>query len=178
MRALTTDIDERLLIEAAQRDPRHFGQLYEDNFDRVYGYIARRTRDRAEAEDLTAEVFRQALAKLRQFEWRGVPIKAWLFRIAANVLHDRWRDPATRREVAGDEVAEPASDAGIEQRTMLVQLLERLPEDQQAVLKRRFFEGRSIAEIAKELERSEGAIKQLQFRALQTLRRQTRSQHE
>ena len=83
MRALTTDIDERLLIEAAQRDPRHFGQLYEDNFDRVYGYIARRTRDRAEAEDLTAEVFRQALAKLRQFEWRGVPIKAWLFRIAA-----------------------------------------------------------------------------------------------
>ena len=61
---------------------------------------------------------------------------------------------------------------------MLVQLLERLPEDQQAVLKRRFFEGRSIAEIAKELERSEGAIKQLQFRALQTLRRQTRSQHE
>ena len=178
MRALTTEIDERLLIEAAQRDPRHFTQLYEDNFDRVYAYIARRTRNRAEAEDLTAEVFRQALAKLKQFEWRGVPIKAWLLRIATNVLHDRWRDPARQREVTGEDWAETSVETETERRALLMQVVDRLPEDQRMVLKSRAFEGRSLVEIARDLGRSEGAIRQLQFRALQTLRRQMRSNHE
>lgn len=68
MRALVTEPDERLLIEAAQRDPRHFAQLYENHFDRIYAFIAYRVRDRAVAEDLTSEVFHHALAKIRQFE--------------------------------------------------------------------------------------------------------------
>src|SRR3989442_12568322 len=79
---------ERLLIEAAQRDPSRFAELYEDNFERVYAFIARRVRDRDEAEDLTSEVFHQALANLARFEWRGVPFAAWLFLTAAHpVLH-------------------------------------------------------------------------------------------
>jgi len=170
LRALVTEFDEHLLVEAAQRDRRHFAQLYENNFDRIYAYIASRVGDRAEAEDLTAEVFHHALAKLEAYEWRGVPFRAWLFRIAANVLHDRWRDPAAVREVASDEVPDPGTTDNAERRTLLSQLIERLPADQHLVVVRRFLDGRSIGEIAREMQRSEGAIKQLQFRALQSLR--------
>ena len=75
MRALETNdrTDEQLLIEAAQRDPSRFADLYETNFERVYAYIAGRVRDRDVAQDLTAEVFQQALANIGSFEWRGVP---------------------------------------------------------------------------------------------------------
>src|SRR5260370_1407037 len=82
--------DERQLIEAAQADPRRFGELYERNFDRVCAFIARRTGDRAAAEDLTSEVFHHALAHLGRFERRGVPFAAWLLRIARNAVADRW----------------------------------------------------------------------------------------
>src|SRR5262245_43964649 len=80
---------ERLLIEAAQRDPSRFAELYESHFERVYAYIVRRVRDRDEAQDITAEVFHQALANIGRFEWRGVPFAGWLFRIAANAIIDR-----------------------------------------------------------------------------------------
>src|SRR6266508_5168158 len=81
---------ERLLIEAAQKDPSRFAGLYESNFERVYAFIVRRVQDRHEAEDLTAEVFQHALSNLSRFEWRGVPFSVWLFRIAANAIADRW----------------------------------------------------------------------------------------
>ncbi|TMA53517.1 MAG: hypothetical protein E6J76_04300 [Deltaproteobacteria bacterium] len=87
--ALRKDVDERTLIEAAQRDPGRFAELYESNFDRVYAFVVRRVRDREEAEDVTSEVFHRALANLGQFEWRGVPFAAWLLRIAANAMADR-----------------------------------------------------------------------------------------
>src|SRR5439155_21084239 len=90
---------ERLLIEAAQRDPSRFAALYEDNFERVYAFVARRVRDRDEAEDLTSEVFHQALANLARFEWRGVPFAAWLYRIAANAIVDRAQRAARERDV-------------------------------------------------------------------------------
>ena len=69
LKALKKEADERLLIEAAQRDPACFADLYELNFERVYAYVVKRVRDRAEAEDVTAEVFHEALANLRRFEW-------------------------------------------------------------------------------------------------------------
>src|SRR5580692_4770839 len=86
LKRLRKDAPERSLIEAAQRDPACFAQLYEDNFERVYAYIARRVRDRDQAQDLTADVFHSALKNLSRFEWRGAPFAAWLFRIAANAM--------------------------------------------------------------------------------------------
>jgi RNA polymerase sigma-70 factor (ECF subfamily) len=88
-RQAPADAAERLLVEAAQRDPRRFADLYEEHFERVYAYVARRVGDRDVAQDLTADVFHQALANLPRFEWRGVPFAAWLFRIAANAIVDR-----------------------------------------------------------------------------------------
>lgn len=81
--------EERLLVEAAQKDPARFAELYEINCERVYAFVARRVGDRDAAEDLTSEVFHKALANLRRFEWRGAPFAAWLLRIAANAIADR-----------------------------------------------------------------------------------------
>lgn len=177
MRAVEYETDERLLIEAAQRDPLRFAELYENNFERVYAYIAYRLRDRNEAEDLTAEVFHQALAGIQRFEWRGVPFSAWLLGIAAKLLADRWERLGKRQEVSADELELAGIDAAIEQRAMLFQLVDGLPTDQRLVIIRRFVEQRSAREIAQEMGRSEGAIKQLQFRALETLRNRMRSKY-
>ena len=166
---------ERLLIEAAQRDPSRFADLYENNFERVYAYIASRVHDREVAEDLTAEVFQQALANIGSFEWRGVPFVAWLMRMAANAIADRWHRSAREPALPAEPLAEPGASDEIERRAILSELVEALPADQRHVVVRRFVDQRSIREIAHELERSEGAIKQLQFRALQTLRTQLRS---
>jgi len=177
LRALLNEVNERLLIEAAQRDRSRFAELYEQNFERVYAFIARRVATREVAEDLTSEVFHHALAKLDTFEWRGVPFAAWLYRIAANAIADRWNRASTQHEVSTDTLDEQGFDDDTERRAMLFQLVDSLPDDQRAVIVQRFVEQRSIADIARGMQRSEGAIKQLQFRAMQSLRARVRSKH-
>lgn len=170
------DHDDRLLVEAAQDDPARFDELYERNFHRVYAYIVRRVSDRHQAEDLTAEVFREGLAGIHKFEWRGVPFIAWLLRIASRAIADHWQR-------SGREVGNPALDSNrpglseIEQSAMLFQLVDRLPEMQFRVIHMRFVEQKSIREIAGELGRSEGAVKQLQLRAIENLRAQMEGAH-
>lgn len=169
---------ERLLIEAAQKDPSRFADLYETNFDRVYAFVVRRVHDRHEAEDLTAEVFHHALANLSRFEWRGVPFAVWLYRIAANAIADRGR---RLKHTVAAEVADDLDHSRwqqIELRATLFQLVESLPEDQRSVVVKRFVEQKSIKDIASEIGRSEGAIKQLQFRALESLRARVGVSHE
>jgi RNA polymerase sigma-70 factor (ECF subfamily) len=162
--------DERSLIEAAQADPARFVELYERHFHRVYAYVARRASSRAEAEDVTSEVFAQALTHLRKYEWRGVPFVAWLFRIAANALADRWRQASRDSHDPPPDVPDAREAEEIERRAMVFQLVDRLPDVQRQVIHMRFVEQQSIREIAAALERSEGAVKQLQWRALEKLR--------
>ena len=190
MKALKKEADERLLIEAAQHDPDRFAELYELNFERVYAYVIRRVGNRAETEDITADVFHQALANLKRFEWRGIPFVAWLFRIAANLIADRWQHSA--REVQDDDQIEMASgESGrvgsrnalgttvnltpseieeVERRATLFRLVDMLPAEQKRVVVARFVDQKSIKEVAREIQKTEGAVKQLQFRALSTLR--------
>jgi len=168
--------DDRRLVEAAKRDPACFDELYERNFHRVYAYVVRRVGDRHQAEDLTAEVFREALAGIGKFEWRGVPFIAWLLRIAARAIADHWQrsgresgNPALNPDRPGPEE--------IERNAMLFQLVDRLPEAQFRVIHMRFVEQKSIREIAGEMGRSEGAVKQLQLRAIENLRAQMEGAH-
>ncbi len=170
--------DERLLIEAAKTDPRRFGDLYERNFDRVYAFVARRAGGRGEAEDVTAEVFHHALANLGRFEWRGVPFAAWLLQIARNALADRWQRATREHRERPAEAGEDGMGADADRRAMLSDLVSRLPADQQRVVLERFVEQKSIREIAHGLGRTEGAVKQLQFRALESLRARMRDAHE
>jgi RNA polymerase sigma-70 factor (ECF subfamily) len=169
------DAAERRTIEAAQRDPSCFAELYENNFERVYAFVARRVGDRDQAQDLTADVFHNALKNLARFEWRGVPFAAWLYRIAANAIAERGRRATQFEAIKARKFIEPdqSSEADlleVEHRARLFKLVDRLPLDQRRVITMRFAQQKSIAEIAGEVGRSEGAIKQLQFRGLQSLR--------
>jgi RNA polymerase sigma-70 factor (ECF subfamily) len=177
LKLLETAADEQNQVAAAQRDPARFAELYENNFDRVYAFIARRVPSRQDAEDLTAEVFHEALRSLSRFEWQGVPFSAWLLGIASNRLADRWRRVGKQQEVAENDWDETGVDAKTEENLILFQLVEELPVDQRLVIGRRFIDQKSLREIALELGRSEGAIKQLQFRALQSLRTKMRSRY-
>jgi len=168
------EADERLLVEAAQKDPGRFGDLYEIHFERVYAFISRRVGDRGTAEDLTSDVFHKALANLPRYQWRGVPFSAWLYKIATNSIADRSRQ-ASREIPSSDDLPEGSTIPDVEEidrRGRLFRLVDQLPADQRRVVFQRFVEQRSIREIAEQLKRSEGAVKQLQFRALEKLRAQ------
>ncbi|PYS56332.1 MAG: hypothetical protein DMG13_00065 [Acidobacteria bacterium] len=170
---------ERLLIQAAQKDPKRFAELYESNFERVYAFVVHRVQDRHEAEDLTSEVFEHALANLSRFEWRGVPFAVWLYRIAANAIADRWRQASRQMpDPPTDDDLDQSNWQEIERRATLFQLVNSLPEDQRSVIVKRFVEQKSIRDIAQELRMSEGAIKQLQFRAIESLRARVGGTHE
>lgn len=161
---------ERLLIEEAQRDPARFADFYDACFDRVYAYVARRTGDRAETEDLVSDVFHHALANLRRFEWRGAPFSAWLFRIAANKIADRRQRLGRERTLDPPPEAGEADQEAAHDQEKVLALMGELPGDQRRVLELRFLEEKSTREVAEMLGRSEGAIKQLQFRGLESLR--------
>src|SRR5438876_3437821 len=122
---MSEEHDDRTRVEAAQRDPSGFADLYEQNFYRVYAYIVRRVGDRHQAEDLTADVFREALAGIGKFEWRGVPFAAWLVGIASRVVADHWT--RSGREIGNPATeSEAAAPAEVEHSTMLFQLVRRL----------------------------------------------------
>ncbi len=177
--------DEHRLVEAAQLDLTRFSDLYEMHFERVYAFIARRVRDREAAEDLTSHVFHNALANLGNYEFRGVSFAAWLIKIAANAVADQIKrsvgaQRTTRQLRDPNDVPDPSAGPDletVETRARLSQLVNQLPTDQRRVILQRFIEEKSIREIAQQLGRSEGAVKQLQFRALKHLRTQMESAH-
>jgi RNA polymerase sigma-70 factor (ECF subfamily) len=175
------EFDERRLVEAAQKDAARFLDIYENYFGLVYGFVARRVRQRAETEDLTADVFRKALANLARFKWTGAPFGAWLIRIASNVIADRAKRASREGRIESGETASRKAELSTqstqqkeleesERRAQLFSLIDELADDQRSVIVMRFAQEKNIGEIANDLGRSEGAIKQLQFRALQNLR--------
>jgi len=172
-----SELSERRLIEAAQQDPARFGELYEIHFDRVYAYISRRLGDRDAAQDVTSEVFHHALANLKHFEWRGAPFGAWLMRIASNSITDRWRrlNRESGQTTAIEPMSKDPSPEEVQYRARLFELVRSLPGDQRRVIEMRFAEGKSVREIAFALGKTEGAIKQLQFRGVQRLREEVGS---
>src|SRR5947209_19794676 len=109
-KAAQSEADDRLLVEAAQKDPSRFGDLYEVNFARVYAFVASRVHDRDAAQDLTSDVFHKALANLSRFEWRGVPFAAWLLRIESNADTDR-AHRTTREDPSADDPPHPGTES-------------------------------------------------------------------
>ena len=170
VKAPDEEADERRLVEAARTDPSRFAELYDAHFERIYAYVARRVRDRPAAEDITSEVFQQALAHIGRYEWRGAPFSAWLYRIAANAIADRWKAQERERGTPGPEPSVEPDFAAVEQQARLFRMVGQLPQEQRRVIELRFVEQKSIREIAAELGKSEGAVKQLQFRGIEGLR--------
>lgn len=175
-----SDIElEGAMVAAAKRDPREFGALYERYVDRIYRYAYRRVGTHHEAEDITAQTFQQALQALPDYEWRGLPFGAWLFRIAGNIINRRGR--TIGREVPVEDVTvfssyeesddDPADRVWrSEQADELAGMISKLPPDQQRVLVLKFSHGLKNREIGDLMGRSEGAVKQLVHRALVALR--------
>jgi RNA polymerase sigma-70 factor, ECF subfamily len=162
------------LVQRAQADRAAFGALYERYVDRIYSYLLYRTAERADAEDLTARVFFQALQRLSGFEERGLPFAAWLFTIAHNLVanyhRDRSRRPTAPLEAAGHPAA-PAPFASPEEIATVRQAVGELSDERQHLILLKYAQGMSNAEIGRAMNRSEGAIKSLLRRTLDQLRR-------
>jgi len=170
--------DEESLVRRAQQcDPVALTQLYEENFDRIYRYIVLKIGDRTEAEDMTQQVFLNALKSISSFRWKGTHFSAWLFRIAHNQIVDYFRKKSKRATVPLDEsLAAGGSDPGqaAERKVEIEQLAlatKKLTEAQQEVISLRFAGELSVAEAARAMGKSEGAVKALQHSAIVSLRK-------
>lgn len=170
------------VVAGAQRGDREsFGYIFDTFHLPVYRYVLARIRHEADAEDVVAETFHAAFRTIGRFRWRGVPFEAWLFRIARSKIVDHQRRMARRpppMDLGGvPESSLPQGGSAVdevirrEDWARVVAALPRLSPDQQDVLAMRFFAGLSVEETAGALGRSTSAVKQLQFRAISTLRR-------
>jgi RNA polymerase sigma-70 factor (ECF subfamily) len=161
------------LIQRARHDRAAFGELYDHYLPRVFTFCRMYSASREEAEDLTAQTFERALAAIERYEARGAPFSLWLLRIASNAAIDRARRSGRTVQVEeGWDV--PHLDGRLEEWTRAFWLrghVEALPQDQREVVRQRFYEDRSFADIARRMQRSEGAVKQLLRRALGALSR-------
>ncbi|HEY3003962.1 MAG TPA: sigma-70 family RNA polymerase sigma factor [Kribbellaceae bacterium] len=166
------------LVDRAQAgDSDAFGLLYDEYSLAVYRYVYARVGSAALAEDLTSETFVRALRALGSFRWQGRDFGAWLVTIARNLITDHFKSGRVRLESPTDEIETHDSETQGPEVDVLTQataeVLRRcvaeLPDEQRDCLTMRFFAGMSIAETARALDKSEGAVKQLQLRAVRQL---------
>jgi len=169
--------EENLVRQAIDGNQSAFTELYDEHFDRIYRYIYFRVSSRAEAEDLTQEVFLKALQAIGSYKWRDVPFASWLFRIAHNQVIDHSRKQSKQKRAPLEEAAAVSMEdpvAMTEQKFEVEELtaaLKKLPSAQQEVISLRFIAGLPIAEVAKALGKSEGTVKALQFNGTVSLRK-------
>ena len=176
----------RKLVERAQTGDRDaLEELYLIHFDRIYSYLHMTVGNRHDAEDLTTQTFLRMLESIGKFRWQSAPFSAWLFRIAHNLSMDHFR--ASRRWQPEEEVPEPA---GSEERSAeeeafhsigrksMLEMIEGLSDEQQQVLTLKFVFSFSNGEVATIIDKTEGAVKSLQHRALVSLQKQLTSDEE
>jgi RNA polymerase sigma-70 factor, ECF subfamily len=170
----------RKLVDRAQAGDRDaLEELYLIHFDRIYGYLHMTVGNRHDAEDLTTQTFLRMLESIGRFRWQSAPFSAWLFRIAHNLSMDHFR--ASRRWQPEEEVPEPA---GAEERSAeeeafqsigrksMLELIEDLSDEQRQVLTLKFVFNFTNGDVATILDKTEGAVKSLQHRALVSLQKQ------
>jgi RNA polymerase sigma-70 factor (ECF subfamily) len=170
--------DEAALTLAAQSDPQAFGLLYERYVGRIYNYIYYRTGNVDDAEDLTARVFFRAMRHIEHYDDRGLPLSAWLYRIAHNLVANWHRDNSRRREVPLEEITlfrpvgeHPESSLiHTEEQDRLLSVIRTLPMERQQLIILKFVHQLSNAEIGQIMGRTEGAVKSLYHRTLLALR--------
>jgi RNA polymerase sigma-70 factor (ECF subfamily) len=170
----------RKLVERAQAGERDaLEELYLIHFDRIYSYLHMTVGNRHDAEDLTTQTFLKMLESIGRFRWQAAPFSAWLFRIAHNLSMDHFR--ANRRWQPEEDVPEPpdsaersAEDEALQSigRQSMMSLIDTLSPEQQQVLTLKFVFNFANGDVATILEKTEGAIKSLQHRALVSLQKQ------
>lgn len=166
----------RLVERAKAGDAQAFGALYDRFQPEILRYLAHRTRDLEAAEDLTQQVFLKAWQAIPRFEQRGVPFKAWLYRMAHNQMVDHFRTHKPTTELGDFDLPDEADQESAlltgEMNEALQRALARLSEDHRQVLTLRFLMEKSAREIGEVTGRKEVTVRGLQMRALQALRRE------
>lgn len=170
--------DDVILARAAQGDQEAFGLLYERYVERIFNYIYYRTGNTYDAEDLTARVFYRAMRHIGNYHDRGLPLSAWLYRIAHNLVANWHRDNSRRKEIPLDEVIFGYHEGDhpeyellqSEARERLLGVIRDLPPERQQLLILKFVEDISNAEIGQIMGRTEGAVKSLYHRTLLAMR--------
>ncbi len=168
-----------LVDRARTGDAQAFADLYDRYVDQIFAYVYRRVGHRQLAEDLVGDVFLRAFRRLSTFEWQGVDLGAWITTIARNRVHDHFKSARFRLERTTDEVREPAPERTSDdpERVAVARdlaralgtALESLKGEHREVIELRFVHDLSVAETAAIMERSIGATKALQYRALKAL---------
>ena len=175
----STDHIRKLVDRAQKGDRSALEELYLIHFDRIYSYLHVSVGNRHDAEDLTTQTFLKMLESIGRFRWQSAPFSAWLFRIAHNLAMDHFR--ARKRVQPEEEVPEPLDSeepsAELEAmqsigRQSMLELIDKLSPEQQQVLTLKFVFNFPNADVAKILDKTEGAIKSLQHRALASLQKQ------
>ena len=174
-----------LVTLAQQGDGEAFGQIYDRYVDSVYRYLYYRVGTAALAEDLTSETFVRALRRIDSFHWQGKDIGAWFVTIARNLVTDHFKSSRFKLEVSTGDILDATHSGSVNQGHLaqgtedivldqlrseeLLAAVKQLKTDQQECIVLRFLQGLSVAETADVMGRSDGAIKQLQLRAVRSL---------
>jgi len=166
---------EQALIQRAKRDPKAFALIYERHYAPIAGYVYRRTGNVHATEDIVSDVFLAAMRTLGRFRYRGVPIRAWLYRLASNAVN-QWVKSQRRRHMSQvdesvmshdtDEVSSRDMDDAAQVRIALLQLSPKY----QTVLALRYFEDLSLTEVSQATGWRLGTVKSLVSRGRQSLR--------
>jgi RNA polymerase sigma-70 factor, ECF subfamily len=176
--SLSNISEDLTLNRAIQGDHEAFGMLYEQYVERIFNYVYYRTGNQHDAEDLTARVFFRAMRRIPQYQERGLPVSAWLYRIAHNLVANWHRDRGRRPEISLDEgfASIPHSEHPevtllyLEEQDRLLQIIRDLPPERQQLIILKFVEHLSNAEIGQIMGKTEGAVKSLYHRTLLSLR--------
>jgi RNA polymerase sigma-70 factor (ECF subfamily) len=168
--------EAELVQRAVSGDPEAFATLYDRYVEAIYRFVFFRVSEEQTAEDLTSHIFLKAWDNLSSYQFRGLPFRAWLFRIARNSVIDYYRTFKETTPLEPNAIAEPdlaaEVDSKVERRLQAEEIrlaLRQLTEDQRQVLTLRFIEGLSTEEVAKIMGKRQGAIRALQMRGLQAL---------
>ncbi len=168
---------EQEIVERSKKDAKAFGELYEKYFDRIFNYIYRQTDDEELSADLCSQAFINALNNLNQYEFRGLPFSAWIYKIAGNEVNKHYRKNKGKKifsieELKVKELVERADEGWDEELiNKLIDFMKDLPTDMLQVLELRFFEDKDFKEIAFILDITESGAKMRTYRALDKLRK-------
>lgn len=176
MSSLPEHADEISLVERAKQDPTAFGELYDRHFHQIYRFVFSRVRDQNAAEDVTSEVFIKALRGIGRYQHTGRPFSAWLYQIAVNAVHDRYRSARPTEDI-DQQIAISAPGPGIEEVALqndeirrIWAIVEKLPRAQRTALVLKFQEDMKIDDIAAVMGKTPGAVKLLIHRGVSRLR--------
>lgn len=167
-------MNETALITAAKTSPDAFAMLYDRTQPAVYRFAFSLAGNHTGAEDLTAEAYRRALSNLNSYEDRGKPFEAWLFTIVRNLARDKARKAGREIPLMDHDEAEDhwpgIALVRMETRTAVQVAIAKLPDVQRRVVILRYGREWSVKQVADEMAKTEPAVKQLTYRAVNRLR--------